>query len=50
VRAPDELIAQGRLWLAELIDGFDYRGRSRFTSYTTLELLKRFARSAPPDT
>jgi DNA-directed RNA polymerase specialized sigma subunit len=42
--AAEDLVAQGRRELPELVDSFDYRGKGRFASYATLELLKRFAR------
>jgi len=42
-REAPELVAEGRHYLREFLDTFDYRGPGRLTSYATLELLKRFA-------
>jgi DNA-directed RNA polymerase sigma subunit (sigma70/sigma32) len=43
--AAEDLVAQGRRAVPGLVDSFDYRGKGRFASYITLELLKRFARA-----
>jgi hypothetical protein len=41
-----DLVALARQELPGLVDSFDYRGKGRFASHATLELLKRLATSA----